>query len=139
MILTMDRQAQQHYAGEVASRDDLLARIGPRILDFRNQRGWNQIELARRAKLRAARLSRLERGLRLPKLDELVRLAEAFETGLDELAFGEPRDRAQSLRLLRDLEVLGTPEELAGLKRLLQLLVLGYQAASSGLEGRAGC
>ena len=61
----------------------------------------------------------------------LVRLALALEVGLDELAFGEP-PRTRLLHLVRELEALGTLEEIAGLARLLQLLLLGYGAASAG-------
>lgn len=108
-----------------------IARIGPRIVEIRNQRGWSQRELGRRVRVRPARLSRLERGFKAPKLDELIRIARALDVGLDHLVFGEaPRPRM--LDLVREMETLGTPEEIAGLGRLLQLALVGYRKMGGG-------
>lgn len=108
-----------------------IARIGPRIVEIRNQRGWSQRELGRRVQVRPARLSRLERGFKPPKLDELIRIARALDVGLDHLVFGEaPRPRM--LDLVREMETLGTPEEISGLGRLLQLVLVGYRKAGAG-------
>jgi transcriptional regulator with XRE-family HTH domain len=108
-----------------------IARIGPRIVESRNRRGWSQRELGRRVGVRPARLSRLERAAKPPKLDELIRIARALDVGLDQLVFGEtPRPRM--LELVRELETLGTPEEISGLGRLLQLVLVGYRKAGGG-------
>jgi transcriptional regulator with XRE-family HTH domain len=105
--------------------------IGRRIATLRSRRDWTQRDLARQADILPSRLSKLERGLRAPKLDELMRLTEALEVSLDELVLGEP-PRTRVLQLLRALEALGTPEELAGIRRLLELLLAGYRTAVSG-------
>jgi transcriptional regulator with XRE-family HTH domain len=122
--------SNQQNAEQQAAKVDLV-QIGQRIVEIRNRRGWSQRELARRAGLLPSRLSKLERALRQMKLDELVRLALALEAGLDELVFGEP-PRSRMLHLVRELEALGTPEEIAGLGRLLQLFLRGYDAATAG-------
>ena len=105
--------------------------MGSRIADRRNQHGWKQRELARRAGLQPARLSRLERGLKEPTLIEFVRLAQALGSGLEDLAFGEAPSTLP-LQVVRELGTLGSPEELAVLGRLLRLLLLGYRASQSG-------
>jgi transcriptional regulator with XRE-family HTH domain len=105
-----------------------LSPLGRRIVEIRNRRGWSQRALAHRTGLLPSRLSKLERALKPPKLDELVRLSLALEAGLDELVFGEP-PRTRTLQLVRELEALGTPEEIAGLARLLQLVLAGYRVA----------
>lgn len=54
-------------------------------------RGWarlSQVELARRASLRQRDVSKLESGLRCPRLDVIVRLAEALEVQVRDLLYG---------------------------------------------------
>lgn len=107
--------------------------LGPRILEHREARGWKQRELARRADIEPGRLSRIERGLALPKLEELARLREVFGGSLDELILGEGSAGPEvSLdQLARDLDRLAAREEIAILRRLFQLLVLGYRHEQS--------
>lgn len=71
-----------------AASIDLQA-IGPRIVDLRNRLGLTQRALARRAGLRPARLSKVERSLKQPRLDELGRLAQPLGVSLETLAYGE--------------------------------------------------
>jgi pyrroloquinoline quinone (PQQ) biosynthesis protein C len=62
-------------------------------------------------------------------VEELARLAEALGVSLDELWSGSPHPaRAERLDLWRELEDFASPEELAGLGRLLQILLVGYRA-----------
>ena len=106
--------------------------MGPRIIDLRNRRGWTQRTLARQTGLRPAQLSKIERSRKLPQLDETVLLARALGVGLDELVFGRA-PRPEMLHLLREVDAIGSPEEMAGLGRILQLLLLGYKAAGGRL------
>jgi len=113
------------------------ASLGGRIGKLRSERGWTQRELARRAGLRPARLSTLESGTKRPNLEELARLAEVLDSSMDELWSGERHSpRPKTLELVQKLEELGSPEELAGLGRLLQILLLGYRAALSSASNR---
>ncbi len=114
---------------KLPSRKDHLRVLGSRIVERRNARGWKQRELARRTGIEPGRLSRIERGLAEPNLDELARFKDAFGGSLDELLFGEaPAGPEGSLdQLARDLVRLGSRDETAILRRLLQLLVLGYR------------
>lgn len=108
---------------------DIFSDLGTRIVELRNHRGWTQKELARRSGMRPSRLSTLESGSKRPNLNEFARLADALEVSLDELRLGEPRvARPAALDLARELEAFATPEELAGLGRLLQVLLVGYRA-----------
>lgn len=107
--------------------------IGSRIVEIRNQRGWKQRELARRAGLDPGRLSKLERGLKEARLTEFASLARALGLTLDELAFGRAPS-TPTLEVVRELGAMGTPEETAVLGRLLRLLLLGYRAAGSEKE-----
>ena len=102
-------------------------RIGSRIRELREARGWTQRQLSRWTGVAATRLSRIERGLRLPRLLEAMAFREVFALGLEELVFGDPGDR-ETAELLRRLEALLTPEEGAALRRFLRLVLAGIQA-----------
>jgi transcriptional regulator with XRE-family HTH domain len=117
-------------SADLPAAGNALASLGGRIVQLRNQRGWTQKELARRAGMRPARLSTLEAGSKKPNLPEFARLAEELGVGLDELWSGKRRlPRPETLEVWRELEELASPEELAGLGRLLQILIVGYRAA----------
>ncbi len=129
MILIMDYQATETAP--------VAATLGKRIAGLRNRLGWNQKELAGRARLRPARLSTLESGAKRPNVEELARLAEALGVSLDELWSGSPHPaRAERLDLWRALEDFASPEELAGLGRLLQIFLVGYRAVITAAPRR---
>jgi transcriptional regulator with XRE-family HTH domain len=124
MILIMDHQA--------TDKAQKAATLGARIVELRNRRGWNQKELARRARLRPARLSTVESGVKRPNVEELARLAEALGVSLDELWSGSWRPaKAERFELWRELAGFASPEELAGMVRLLQILLVGYRAIAA--------
>lgn len=53
--------------------------IGNRVREFRRLSGLTQQELARRVGVSAVFISKTERGLKLPSLDTLLRLAKALD------------------------------------------------------------
>lgn len=65
--------------------DHLDTLIRQRLRALRVARGWSLDELAFRAKLSPSTLSRIETGQRRLALDQLVELARALDTTLDEL------------------------------------------------------
>jgi transcriptional regulator with XRE-family HTH domain len=69
---------------------DRLVRL--RIRALRRARGWSLDVLAERSFLSASNLSRIETGSRRIALDQLIPIARALDTGLDELI--EPDDDA---------------------------------------------
>lgn len=84
-----------------------------RLLSLRTQRGLNQEELAKRARLQATAVSHFETGTRKPSFDNLRRLADALETTVDYL-MGRTSDPASVVtegdQLFRDYENLTTQE-----------------------------
>lgn len=82
----------------------------------------------------------IERCARRPNLEELVGLAQALDVGLEALVFGDSRPGGPSLQTAQE-QVVATPEELAIVERMLQMLLLGYRFArreATG-EGRESC
>jgi transcriptional regulator with XRE-family HTH domain len=66
--------------------------VRKRIRALRVAQGWSLEELARRARLSQSTLSRIENGQRRVALDQLVTLARALDTSLDQLVETAPGD-----------------------------------------------
>lgn len=68
---------EQAYA-----RKQLAMQLGDKIRVLREQHGWSQAELARRAGLKQPAVARLEVGGAEPRFDTLARLGAALDTEL---------------------------------------------------------
>lgn len=62
-----------------------LQRMGKRIREYRERRGWSQEELAARAKISRPYLGRLETGRQDPRVSVLLRIADALRVTVDDL------------------------------------------------------
>jgi transcriptional regulator with XRE-family HTH domain len=110
-----------------AVSEEVLRRFGSRIKRRRRALGWNQKELAERTSIQPSRLSRLERGQAVPRLEDQFRLKAALGGSLDDLLF-DPEPSASCLaQLLRELEESATAEELDLLCRMLRHLTHGIR------------
>lgn len=119
------------------TEQDLL-HLGRRIAQRRRSKGWNQKYLALQTFIEPGRLSRLERGKAMPKLQELINLCGVLGGTLDELVFEpEPLSSERLGQLLREVEQLATDEEIRMLTRLLQVLALGLRCAMESERGSA--
>jgi transcriptional regulator with XRE-family HTH domain len=68
--------------------DGLRRRFGENLIRLRNRVDLSQVETAKRSGLHLTEVSLLERGLRLPRLDTIVKLAGAIEAEPCELLAG---------------------------------------------------
>jgi transcriptional regulator with XRE-family HTH domain len=88
--------------------------LGDRIARLRRSKGWNQGELGKRLGLRAAQVSRCERGVQLPSVDLLPRLSHVLGVSIDYLmtghSFGEAQRDYRIRERLDDLESLPEPQ-----------------------------
>ena len=66
----------------------LAARFGENLARCRKRANLSQEELSVRASLHRTEISHLERGLRLPRVDTLVKLVGSLEISADELLAG---------------------------------------------------
>jgi len=64
---------------------DICARVGNRIRELRQEKGWSQQMLADHAQVERAHLARLEDAKREPGLRVLDRIATALDVGIEEL------------------------------------------------------
>lgn len=102
-------------------RLDLQA-FGERIRTLRENRGWSQTHLAERAALSQPTVSQIELGDRTPKIDALVRLADALDESLDFLVFG----RQRNLELRESPEAEGIYRDVLRLEDTDRELLRGY-------------
>ena len=103
----MPRVQTQIQAKLSASRAELARHLARRLRYLRAQVGITQEELAARAGVDRARLSKMETGKSLPCLATLARLADSLGVGLADLVRAAPdptRDPAI------DTDVSGTPQ-----------------------------
>jgi transcriptional regulator with XRE-family HTH domain len=67
---------------------DIAARFGDNLARCRKRADFSQEELALRVSLHRTEISNLERGLRLPRVDTLVKLKSCLEVSADDLLAG---------------------------------------------------
>lgn len=67
---------------------DIAARFGDNLARCRKHADLSQDELSVRASLHRTEISQLERGLRLARVDTLIKLTGALEVSADELLAG---------------------------------------------------
>ena len=108
--------------------EELLLQIGPRVARLRDQNGWLQAELSRRTEIQPARISRIESGKVLPRLDELVRLGRALLASPDELVLGSAvTAETEEETLVRAIFSAASPEDRVAFRRLARIFLLGYR------------
>ena len=67
------------------TRDKLKKKIGQRIIEFREQKGWSQADLARACGKDRQAIEKLENGKVNPTLYTLLEVANALEISLAKL------------------------------------------------------
>jgi transcriptional regulator with XRE-family HTH domain len=67
---------------------DIAARFGDNLVRCRKQADLSQDELSVRASVHRTEISQLERGLRVARIDTLVKLAGSLEVSAEELLAG---------------------------------------------------
>jgi transcriptional regulator with XRE-family HTH domain len=67
---------------------DIAARFGDNLVRCRKQADLSQDELSVRASVHRTEISQLERGLRIARIDTLIKLAGSLEAAPEELLAG---------------------------------------------------
>lgn len=67
---------------------DIAARFGDNLARCRRRADLSQDELSVRASVHRTEISQLERGLRIARIDTLIKLAGSLEVSTDELLVG---------------------------------------------------
>lgn len=97
-----------------------LESVGPRLKRLRQRREVTLSDLARETGLSTSTLSRLESGLRLPTLEQLLPLARVYGVTLDELvdapATGDPRINLRPLPTRDGMTILPLTRRAGGIQ-----------------------
>jgi transcriptional regulator with XRE-family HTH domain len=73
------------------STHEILARhFGENVRRMRQKRGYSQEKLAQLCSLHRSAVNDIEQGLRLPRLDTVLKVMKVLETTSEELLFGAP-------------------------------------------------
>jgi transcriptional regulator with XRE-family HTH domain len=67
---------------------DIAGQFGDNLVRCRKQAGLSQEEVAYRASVHRTEISQLERGLRVARIDTLIKLKFALEVATDDLLVG---------------------------------------------------
>lgn len=99
--------------------------IGKRIIELREERNWTSLDLAEHSKVSQSTISKIENGKTSPRLDSLVKIANAFHMPLVDLLPLEAHIGKQSHveKEIIDLLYKLTPEERKKLLDLLRVFV----------------
>jgi transcriptional regulator with XRE-family HTH domain len=62
--------------------------VGANLLKLRRREGLSQAEVGRRAGLERSEVAKLESGMRIPRIDTLIRLAGAMAVDVEDLVEG---------------------------------------------------
>jgi transcriptional regulator with XRE-family HTH domain len=99
--------------------DDVLAGVGDRLRQLRQERSYTLAELAEATGISVSTLSRLESGKRRPSLELLLPIAQAHQVPLDELVgappVGDPRVHLKPFRR-KDSTIVPLTQRTGGLQ-----------------------
>ena len=80
----------EFYKGKQAQEETDLKRIGERVRQLRERKGYSVQTLADKAKMKRPNLSRIENGHHQPSLDTLEKIAEALEISVVDMVWKKP-------------------------------------------------
>ncbi len=101
--------------GRRSVKEPLRKKLGMAIVKARRRRKWSQSELARRLETSRERLSKWERGIHVPGLEEVALLSEVLGLSYRELGLGGAPEEAISSG-----ELLELARSLMAMSRLLR-------------------
>lgn len=101
-----------------------MNRIGKRIQRCREERGMKQEELAERTGLSSSYMSAIERGVKIPRLETFVRIANALEVTSDML-LSDVLDRGAEIKASAFIDIMKelAPKEQDRIFHVIEVLV----------------
>lgn len=124
------------------STNRTLDAVGPRLKQLRQRRGITLSDLAEETGLSISTLSRLEAGLRLPTLEQLLPLAWAYGVTLDELVdappTGDPRINLRPIPSSDGSTILPLTRRAGGIQAYKFVLPAGRDDAEPDLRTHEG-
>ena len=91
---------------------NLSEQLGKRISEIRKARGIKQSELAELIDIEATNLSKIERGIHLPKIDKIYKITKALNIEVRDLFdFGHIKTKDELLKDINDILNCSSVEE----------------------------
>lgn len=122
--------------------DRTLDAVGPRLRQLRQRRDITLSQLAEETGISTSTLSRLEAGLRLPTLEQLLPLARAYAVTLDELVdappTGDPRINLRPIPTSDGSTILPLTRRPGGIQAYKFVLPAGRDDAEPKLRTHEG-
>lgn len=114
-----------------------MDKFGYRIKYYRQQMNYTQEQLAEKAKITTNYLSAIERGIKVPRLETFVSIANILDVSSDELLSDVLRrgGQVQSCILEEQIEELPARDQ-KRIRRILEVLI--EEAKESDEESRTG-
>lgn len=98
----------------------LSVRVGKRIKELREARNIKQVELAELIDMEATNLSKLEKGVHLPKEDNLNKITTALNVDIKDLFdFGHLKTKEELLNEINEVFEQATIEEMRFFHKIL--------------------
>ncbi len=104
----MDRLRIPNQTGPMEF-EEFKRQLGARVQDFRRRRKLTQEELGEKAELSEETVSSIERGVNVPRIETIFRIAEALDVSLSELfdvAAGTPAPKETQAQIDRLLALI---------------------------------
>lgn len=132
--------------GKMVGMDELMDRtldaVGPRLKQLRQRRDITLTDLSEETGISISTLSRLEAGHRRPTLEQLLPLARAFGTTLDELVdappTGDPRINLRPLPTRDGRTILPLTRRAGGIQAYKFVMPTGADVAKPELRSHEG-
>ncbi|GIJ48973.1 hypothetical protein Val02_58590 [Virgisporangium aliadipatigenens] len=122
--------------------DRTLSAVGPRLKQLRQRRDITLNDLAAQTGISISTLSRLESGLRLPTLEQLLPLARTYGVTLDELVdappTGDPRINMRPIHTSDGATILPLTRRPGGIQAYKFVLPTGRDDAEPDLRTHEG-
>jgi len=103
VIAARDRALLKEAVMAARDEKELVADLGRRIVQQREAKGWDRVELARRLGVTRERLRNWERGKHAPPLKALIGLRRELGISMDELIGGERASREKKDQVISHL------------------------------------
>jgi transcriptional regulator with XRE-family HTH domain len=113
--------------------DDLTPGLAANLKALRKARGWSQTEVAERLGFHLTHVNRIETGRQVPSLEFVVKAAQTFGVGVDQLLAGEEnpleevrledKALAERLRLIETLD----PREKSALMTVIDSMLTKHR------------
>ena len=99
---------------------EIFKKLGLRIKELREKCGFTQLKLAEILNMEASNLSKIERGIQIPKEESLEKLTQAFGVEMKDLFdYGHFADKTELIARINEILEKSEPDEVQRYYKIL--------------------